>query len=508
MSHSGRFLVNVIWNWAAVVVNVFTAFFLSPFVIRKLGDDNYGLWALTVSLAEYYWLMDLGFRSATVKFSAHYVTTGEKERVNEILNTALFYSACIGPLILIGNYFLLPRIAAFMHIANPLFPKLVTIVVTAWVLGSLFNVFIACLEGFQRFDLTNRITLIGMAVRSTGTALLLWRGYGVLEIALMSVLAQVIMHLLSLFAFRHIFPEMRLSRVFVKLSAMKTMLKYGSHSVVASLAQRVLNQGPMLVIGSLLPAKFVGYYAAPSRMLDYTVDAIGRIGMVSNPNAAEYVASDNYKRLVNLSVTTNRYGLAIYLPLSLFLLVYGPALLAVWINPAFAAASSGVLVALVIGVTIAQAGQYSSGSILFGMGRHQIYSRALLVEAAAVIGGIALVIPHFGVTGAAWVISGLMLLNRGALTAFLISRELKISYLWFLANVYQPLLAALPAGLVLYALRVTVLPGRNWQQLILAGAITVACYAPVAFFTSLHSYHRELLIDRLQRRPLLSTKQA
>src|SRR5271155_738285 len=120
---------------------------------------------------------------------------------------------------------------------------------------------------------------------------------------------------------------------------MKTMVSYGSHSVVGSVAQRVLNQGAPLMIGYFLPAKFVGYYAAPSRLLDYCVDGISRVGMVSNPNAAEAVAQDDRHRLINLSIITNRYGLAIFLPVAMFLIVYGPALLSVWISPTFAAAS-------------------------------------------------------------------------------------------------------------------------------------------------------------------------
>ena len=63
-----QFIVNVLWNWSAVAVTIFSALILSPFIIRRLGDENYGLWALTVSLAEYYWIMDLGFRSATLKY--------------------------------------------------------------------------------------------------------------------------------------------------------------------------------------------------------------------------------------------------------------------------------------------------------------------------------------------------------------------------------------------------------------------------------------------------------
>jgi O-antigen/teichoic acid export membrane protein len=494
-----RFAVNVIWNWGAVAISVFTAFFLSRYVIRKLGDENYGMWALTASLAEYYWIMDLGFRSATVKFSAHYHAIGESDKVNEILNTALFYSACVGPLILAGNYFLLPWLTSHMQVHNPLFPKLVTVVVAAWVLGSLFNVFTGCLEGFQRFDMINRIALVGLAVRSFATAALLFSGYGVFEMALVALVAQVTIHILSFFAFRRVFPQMQFSRMFVKLSAMKTMLTYGSHSVVASIAQRVLNQGAPLMIGYFLPAKFVGYYAAPSRLLDYCVDGIGRIGMVSNPNAAQFVAQDDHHRLINLSVITNRYGLAIFLPVSIFLIVYGPALLSIWINPTFANASSGVLVALVIGITLGQAGQYNSGSILFGMGRHQAYSRALVVEALVVMGGIALAIPRFGVTGAACVIAVMLTLNRGAFTAFLISRELKVGYGWFMASVYQPLLAAIPALALLFLLRGTVLPGHSWFQVILGGAIGAAFYSPLAFFFSVRPDHRELALAQLQR---------
>jgi hypothetical protein len=67
-----------------------------------------------------------------------------------------------------------------------------------------------------------------------------------------------------------------------------------------------------------------------------------------------------------------------------------------------------------------------------------------------------------------------------------------------LSNVYQPLLPAFPAAVLLYILHATVLPGRNWPQLILAGAIGVACYAPLAFFSVIRPDHRQLVLARLQ----------
>ena len=74
---SRRFVNNVLWNWLGTAVSLFIGFVLSPYLILKLGADGYGVWAITFSLVEYYWFFDLGFRSATVKFVAHYSATGD-----------------------------------------------------------------------------------------------------------------------------------------------------------------------------------------------------------------------------------------------------------------------------------------------------------------------------------------------------------------------------------------------------------------------------------------------
>ena len=74
---------------------------------------------------------------------------------------------------------------------NALFPKLMTVVVGTWVLGSLFNLFSGCLESFQRFDLINRIAPP-------------WMGYRVFQMALITFATQVVVHILSYFAFRRV----------------------------------------------------------------------------------------------------------------------------------------------------------------------------------------------------------------------------------------------------------------------------------------------------------------
>src|SRR5712675_3419421 len=85
------FLGNVLWSWFGVAFNIFIGFVLSPYVIRKLGPEGYGIWALLFSVIGYYGLLDFGFKSALIRYTALYRARGEFERINELINTILFY---------------------------------------------------------------------------------------------------------------------------------------------------------------------------------------------------------------------------------------------------------------------------------------------------------------------------------------------------------------------------------------------------------------------------------
>src|ERR1700722_10752279 len=96
MSRSRRFITNVIWNWTGVVASLFTGLILSPIIIRRLGPDGYGVWALSFAMMDYYWFFDFGFRSAMVKYVAHYTATGENDKVGEVMSTSILYATLMG----------------------------------------------------------------------------------------------------------------------------------------------------------------------------------------------------------------------------------------------------------------------------------------------------------------------------------------------------------------------------------------------------------------------------
>src|ERR1700728_3171517 len=104
-----RFFINVLWNWLGVVASFFTGFFLSPYIIRTLGDQRYGIWALAFAFIDYYTLFDFGFKSAVVNLISRYRAEGQDRETNEVINSALFYFIGLGFFIFGLSWFAAPQ---------------------------------------------------------------------------------------------------------------------------------------------------------------------------------------------------------------------------------------------------------------------------------------------------------------------------------------------------------------------------------------------------------------
>ena len=59
--------------------------------LRRLGAERYGIWVLVFSILDYFWFFDLGLNTAVTNFCARFLATREPEKINEVINTALFY---------------------------------------------------------------------------------------------------------------------------------------------------------------------------------------------------------------------------------------------------------------------------------------------------------------------------------------------------------------------------------------------------------------------------------
>lgn len=504
LSRGKKFVVNVVWNWLGVVVSLFIGFFISPYLIRKLGPEAYGIWALTFALVENYWFFDLGFRSATTKYVAHYDATGEPDKVREIINTGLFYLTAVAAGILLLLGILLPFIQRFFQIPPSLqgsFRVLVWLITINWCMSLIFNLLTGTIEAVQRFDTSNRIGIVAAAARALAQFTALYLGYGLIGVGFAMVMGQAVGYAAAYFCFRRIFPGQRLSPRYANRRTLRMMWAFGRHTFVSFIGLQAQTQSAPVLIGHFLPTAFVGYFSLPGKLLQYTVDFIGRIGSVTNSNTAELAARGEYDRLSRLAIYVNRYSLVMFMPLAVLLLTHGDRFFVLWVGPAFAARSAPVLPIIVVGYVIAIVGQYNASMLLQGLGKHKSYALGLVAEAAVGIVLMIWAIPHYGIVGAAWVLSVLMILDRGIFIPWVVSRVTGLGYAKYLHGVYTwPLVTAIPALVFGWWLRASILPGTGWLQIFAAGALIGIVYYALSAVFSVEREHRALLLDWLGHR--------
>ena len=502
-----RFFHSVMWSWFGVAVSIFSGIFLSAYVIHKVGHDAAGVWALIFSVVDNFGMMDLGFRSATLKYTAHYRALGEPDKVNEALNTGLAFSVSVSFVTIAATLLFVRQVTHFENISPEyadVFTILLVMVGLGWATGAVFNPLSALLEGYQRFDLSSRIWIASMAVRAprycgrSGN----W--------------ARADRHGQSGAggARRDLLPDVprgapRVPAVTVLAAAGDVFdvppdADYGLHTFGATVGLQALNQSAPMLIGHFMPSSaFVVYFTQPQRLLNYSVDMVGRVGFITGSHTAELAAKEDYDSIARMGIYINRYCFMLFTPLALALIVYGPQLFRVWIDAKFASMCAPLLPVMAVATTLAIAAQFNSSSILYGLGKHQGYAYSQMVEAAFCVGGLCWAIPRYGILGAAWVVSVLLVLNRGLVLSWLLCRAVHFSLWKYLSGIYTtPLLAAVPALLLSLWIQRNWIPGNNLREVIEGGAFLAAIYYAIAYFICLETEHRAMPVNWVKARLL------
>src|SRR6478609_8565828 len=113
-----RLLVGAATNWLAFAATLVVGFFLTPYMVRKLGDGPYGVWAFVESILAYFTLFDLGIAACVVRFVARFHTTGDRDELNRLVSTCLALFLGLGLLLFAIGASLVPLLLSSLQSAG------------------------------------------------------------------------------------------------------------------------------------------------------------------------------------------------------------------------------------------------------------------------------------------------------------------------------------------------------------------------------------------------------
>ncbi len=483
---------NVVSNWIGLGVTMIVAFFMSPFLVHTLGDAQYGIWVLLLSVTGYMGLMDGGLKVSVVKFVAGHGARGDAVAVGETVSTALalyvviallLLAAAIGIGVFLDDLFEIPP---DLHDTARLVLFITASTLSVTLIASVFNGFLA---GHQRYDLINAVGIALSLLGAGAIYLVVSRGYGIVGLGLVQLASQCVSAVVLSGIARRLRPELRVNVRSVRLARIRELYGYSLFVLLNSIAMLLLFRSGELVTGVILGAASVTYFAIGGMLVEYLGKLIGQMTQVLHPLASSQHAIGDVAGLRNAVLWSTRACVAIALPACTGFIIVGKAFISAWMGPQYAEVAAPVLVALSVArlFWLAQSG---AGNILLGAGGHRALT---LLTSATGISGIALAawFGHiYGLMGIAGGLAAAIVAIYGVVMPMLVCRRMEIGPGEYLRHtVAGPVVATVPFAMTLW-LAARLLQPLSIGRIALAVALAMPVYLVAAWHICLDAGHR------------------
>lgn len=466
------------FGWVALI-----GLLLLPYVVRKLGVDLYGIWALALALVSFAGLADLGMGATLIKFVAEHRGREELHRLNELLNTALVVYGVLA--LVVGIVFF----AAFDYIAAALFGRVAApyLAEARFVLGGsvlvfaltyTFTGYLSVPMGSQRYDVSAAIAAGLATLNAVGTVVVLEMGLGLRGLVLNMALVALVNIGLHLSAARWLLPQLVFNPLLFSRRVLREMLGFSTKMFASQVATVVHFQADKLILGYFLGSVAVTYYEAASALARQVRAAPETIIAPIMPAASELQALGQTGRLAELYRRAQRYNVLIGLPLVVLTALLADTIVHLWLGPGFGPAAFALrLLVLAYFANILTGPGFH---LLNGMGQPQYGMYSSIFAVLTNLGfSLALVVP----LGFGGVVMGTALSMVAALAYFLVLFHWQTGLPFSdtaLEGGLRPVLAATIAATVA-ALLAARAPANPWAAVGLVGALFGIAYMGCLF---------------------------
>jgi O-antigen/teichoic acid export membrane protein len=404
MPRHKRFAFNVIMNWVAMAVGMAVPFFLTPIVVHHLGSTGYGIWILAVSTVSYLTLLDLGLRSAIIRFVSKADAQGNLEEAQKAIQATLWFRLLVAAGITVLSI-ALAALFPYLFKLPPDLQRAAQITVLMCSLGvavsMISGVFGAVLNAIQRFDVLSTIGIFQVVARAGGVVLILLTGHGLTTLAYWELTVAVLSGVAFGGAALRLYPPCRVRIGLPDFATLKMIWSYSFLMFIIIIASQVIFNSDNMVVGGFLSVGLVAYYSIGGSLTVYSGQIVSGLSTTFTPMASGFEASGKMEELRQLLMRGTQAVLALALPISLALLFRGKTFIGLWMGPRYSHVSGTVLQILLIGQFFTVA-DVTAGNIMFAIGRHKAVAKAASIEAALNLGLSILLVKTIGIYGVAW----------------------------------------------------------------------------------------------------------
>lgn len=436
---------SILSNWVSLLVEGLMALFITPFMIHRLGDFDFGIFTLAFSAVGYFDLLAQGLRSTLQRFVGRLGGPQDREALNSVFSTALAVTLIVGAAIVMAFFGLSGLLPAFFRLGSlqkSIFARLV--ILLGLNLGSAIPVTLlwSYLCGLNRFDLFNLITMIRQSVRTLLIVIVLLYGGGVLACAACVLFSTLVCLPLSWWIIRKVDSGLRFSYRIVNLRTAGELVTFSFWTLLNNAGQLLRDSTDSIVIGKVLNAALITPFTVASRLVDYFRPVITSMVSPLLPRMSYLDGQGQFDEMRLLFLQMTRFSALASLAIGSMIVLHGRSLLLLWVGRQYLSSYS-ILVLLIVGA-VASSAQLGTLQALIAKGRHRAYGIWTIGEGLANL-GLSIYWAHkYGIIGVALGTAVPLLAVKLTLQPWYVTRVLDMTLLqYFWKALARPLIVTI-----------------------------------------------------------------
>ena len=310
-----------VWTLAGQVLPLIVSLAVTPFTIRLLGTDRYGLLSFLLLINTFLAFLDFGMSTAAVKLGSQAFAEDDEEKEKNLILTATKIAVMTSASAIFFLLLLSSWIVSHLNISSEFYAE--TLLSFRLALATLFfTITYSVVYAPQVIRLRmNLVVSINGGMRILGaisTLVIIYWGYGITG-AMATLLAVSILTL-----FLHLFVSTRLLPGLFhpkeKRNYFPELLRFGSSMVLVSVGALLMNNSEKVMLPYLQPVEELGYYSVAFTLASMCTLLSAGITNTMLPALTQLLHTESFPELQGL------YYRGIILILGLILPVFGGGL--------------------------------------------------------------------------------------------------------------------------------------------------------------------------------------
>ncbi len=289
---SGR-KIGAVTSYALMVVEIVSGLLFTPFLIRSLGQAEYGVYSLTLTITAYFTLLDFGVGNALIRYLSQYRAEGDVLSQRRFIGLSLIFYLVVCVVMFVLFFVLSQNLSLIFGNSLTgneieLSKQLLGITIVNAAVTMMASVFGKAILAYEYFAVSNLLQILRVLLRVAVQVVLLLCGFGSLGVVASNFVLTI---LLSVVNIAFVVKAIGLIPLFkgFGIGFVKEIVGYSSFIFIQMVATQINSMADQVILGIFASSTILGVYAVAAQINQYYQSIASGVNNVTMPGIVKMV---------------------------------------------------------------------------------------------------------------------------------------------------------------------------------------------------------------------------